>query len=76
MDKETEKVVLNLRWNLAACRVNRNMTQLEASEKLHMSIATLNGHENGKVKPSYAQLMAYSQLYGVPIEIIDSEVRN
>lgn len=22
MDKETEKVVLNLRWTLAACRVN------------------------------------------------------
>ena len=65
-----------LKWSLAACRVNEQMTQLEASEKLHMSIATLNGHENGKVKPSYAQLMAYSQLYGVPIGIIDCETRN
>lgn len=65
-----------LKWSLAACRVNAQMTQLEASEKLHMSIATLNGHENGKVKPSYAQLMAYSQLYGVPIDIIDCETRN
>ena len=65
-----------LKWSLAACRVNAQMTQLEASEKLHMSIATLNGHENEKVKPSYAQLMAYSQLYGVPIDIIDCETRN
>ena len=65
-----------LKWSLAACRVNAQMTQLEASEKLHMSIATLNGHENEKVKPSYAQLMAYSQLYGVPICIIDCETRN
>ena len=65
-----------LKWSLAACRVNAQMTQLEASEKLHMSIATLNGHENEKVKPSYAQLMAYSQLYGVPIGIIDYETRN
>lgn len=70
---ENEKT---LKWSLAACRVNAQMTQLEASEKLHMSIATLNGHENGKVKPSYAQLMAYSQLYGVPIDIIDCETRN
>lgn len=70
---ENEKT---LKWSLAACRVNAQMTQLEASEKLHMSIATLNGHENEKVKPSYAQLMAYSQLYGVPIDIIDCETRN
>lgn len=76
MDKETEKVVLNLRWTLAACRVNKNLTQEEAAEKLHMSPATLTNHEFGKVKPSYVQLLAYANLYEVPVEIIDSEVRD
>ena len=75
MDKETEKVVLNLRWTLAACRVNKNLTQEEA-EKLHMSPATLTNHERGKVNPSYVQLLAYANLYEVPVEIIDSEVRD
>lgn len=63
------------KWNLAACRTNMNMTQKEAAEKLHMSAATLIGHERGKVKPSYAQLIAYAQLYKVPIDIIDCETR-
>ena len=76
MDKETEKVVLNLRWTLAACRVNKNLTQEEAAEKLHMSPATLTNHERGIVKPSYVQLLAYANLYEVPVEIIDSEVRD
>lgn len=76
MDKETEKVVLNLRWTLAACRVNKNLTQEEAAEKLHMSPATLTNHELGKVKPSYVQLLAYANLYEVPVETIDSEVRD
>ena len=76
MDKETEKVVLNLRWTLAACRVNKNLTQEEAADKLHMSPATLTNHERGKVNPSYVQLLAYANLYEVPVEIIDSEVRD
>lgn len=76
MDKETEKVVLNLRWTLVACRVNKNLTQEEAAEKLHMSPATLTNHERGKVKPSYVQLLAYANLYEVPVKIINAEVRD
>ena len=68
--------VSNIKWNLAACRVNKGMTQTQAAEKLHMSAVTLNKHERGVVKPTYAQLMAYAQLYEVPIKIINSEVRN
>lgn len=76
MNKDTEKVILNLRWNLAACRVNKGLTQDQTAEKLHISAVTLNKHERGVIKPTYAQLIAYAQVYGVPIEIIDSEVRD
>ena len=76
MDKETEKVVLNIKWNLRACRVNANFTQQEAADKLHISVVTLNGHGNNRINPSYAQLLAYSVLYEVPIEIINAEVRD
>lgn len=64
-----------LKWKLAACRVNRDMTQTEAAEQMHISPATLIAHEKGKIKPTLAQLELYAKIYKVPAEIIDVECR-
>ncbi|RGI90168.1 XRE family transcriptional regulator [Blautia obeum] len=67
--------VSEIKWNLAACRVNAGLTQEEAAAKLHISPATIVAHERGKKNPTYAQLLAYAQIYNVPVEIINCEVR-
>ena len=64
------------KWNLRACRANANLTQQEVADALHVSVVTVNGHDNNRVKPSYAQLLAYSKVYDVPVEIIDAETRD
>ena len=61
--------VSEIKWNLAACRVNAGLTQEEAAAKLHISPATIVAHERGKKNPTYAQI------YNVPVEIINCEVR-
>lgn len=42
--------VNEIKWNLAACRVNAGLTQEEAAAKLHISPATIVAHERGKKK--------------------------
>ena len=37
--------VSEIKWNLAACRVNAGLTQEEAAAKLHISPATIVAHE-------------------------------
>lgn len=64
-----------LKWKLAACRVNAELTQTEAAEQMHISPATLIAHEKGKIKPTLAQLELYAKIYKVPVGIIDVECR-
>ena len=64
------------KWTLAACRVNAGLTQVAAAKQLHISTATLNAHENGKILPTHMQLMAYSQLYDVNLDVIKCKTRN
>ena len=61
---------------LESMQSERKLTQQEVADTLHVSVVTVNGHENNRVKPSYAQLLAYSKIYDVPVEIIDAETRD
>ena len=56
--------------SLAAARVNAKMTQEDVSRELHVAKQTIVNWENGKASPSFATLMALSDLYGIPIDCI------
>lgn len=64
-----------MKWKLAACRINRGLKQKEVAELMHTSNTTIVNHETGKVKPTIAQLKMYSQIYGIPEEDIDCDIR-
>ena len=55
---------------LAAARVNRHMSQKEAAEKLGISRELLIKIESGKREPKPYELLAFSQLYQVPMELL------
>ena len=42
---------------------------------MHTSNTTIVNHETGKVKPTIAQKKMYSEIYGVPEDDIDCEIR-
>ena len=50
---------------LKAARVNVNLTQKEAAEKLNISNKTLCSWENGETKPNLKYVDAICELYGV-----------
>lgn len=54
--------------SLAAARVNAGMTQDEAANKLNVNRNTIIKWESGKVIPRTPQLIALSQIYGVPLD--------
>lgn len=54
--------------SLAAARVNANLTQAEAAEKLGVDKNTIGRWESGKVIPRTPQLLAMSHVYGVSID--------
>ena len=56
--------------SLAAARVNADLTQDEAAEKLNINRSTIIKWESGKVTPRTPQLIALSQIYGVPLDRI------
>ena len=64
-----------MKWKLAACRINKGLKQKEVAELMHTSNTTIVNHETGKVKPTIAQLKMYSQIYGIPEEDIDCDIR-
>ena len=53
------------RISLAAARVNANLTQKEAAEKLNVSNKTLNSWEAGKSMPKADMIPKICDLYGV-----------
>ena len=59
-----------LQITLAAARVNAGMTQDEAATRLGVNRNTIIKWESGKVIPRTPQMMALSQVYGVPIDAI------
>lgn len=50
---------------LKACRVNKGLTQKQASEKLGVSPSTLFLWEKGKKFPNVEMIKAIEDLYGV-----------
>lgn len=55
--------------SLAAARVNAKMTQKEVAKKLKVSHVTVLRWEKGQATPSYAALLALSDLYDLPISV-------
>lgn len=56
--------------SLAAARVNANMTQAQAAERLNINKATLVNWEKGKSKISFEKLMNLCKLYDIPVDFI------
>lgn len=55
---------------LAAARVNANMTQQEAAEKLGISKATLANYESGRTVPDWDMVHKIGTVYKYPHEYI------
>ncbi len=51
---------------LKAARVNKGMTQAEASAKLGVSVATLQQYENGRTFPDVPIIKRIEDTYEVP----------
>ena len=56
--------------SLAAARVNANLTQRQAAERISIDKSTLSKWENGKTSPRADQLEQLCCLYGVSIDEI------
>lgn len=54
-----------MQWTLKTLRVNKNLTQEEASKKLGISPSTLSKWENYKSFPNAAEISKIEKLYGV-----------
>lgn len=56
--------------SLAAARVNANMTQKEAAERIGVTPQTIFNWEKGCSEPSIQQAIKLSEVYGIPIDQI------
>lgn len=56
---------------LKAARVNKELTQKEAAEKLGISDRTLSLWENGKCFPNVPQIAKIEKLYCIPYKDIN-----
>jgi DNA-binding XRE family transcriptional regulator len=57
--------------SLKAARVNANMTQEYAAEKLGLCKKTINRYETGAAIPPWNKAVEMGTLYGWPAEFID-----
>lgn len=51
--------------SLKAARVNAEMTQREAAERIGVDVSTVVSWENGKTSPKAVQLQRLCEVYGV-----------
>ncbi|MGX8728611.1 MAG: helix-turn-helix transcriptional regulator [Lachnospiraceae bacterium] len=56
---------------LKAARVNRGLSQKEAAEAVGRSKQTIINWENGTTGIRYRDLLALSELYGIPVEYLE-----
>jgi len=61
---------MNVRINLAACRVNAEKTQKEWAEMIGVSPSTVNNWESRKSAPDAIQLRKISEYSGIPMDFI------
>lgn len=59
-----------IKINLAAARVNANLTQEQAAEAVKVSRTTLINWEKGKTKIPFTSLVALCSIYDVPVDYI------
>ncbi len=59
-----------LKITLKAARVNAEMTQDEAAERMGKSKQTIVNWENGKAEIKYRDLIKLSKIYDMPVEYI------
>ena len=55
---------------LKAARVNADLTQDEAAERMGKSKQTIVNWENGKTPIKYVDLMKLSEIYSMPIQYL------
>lgn len=55
---------------LAAARVNAGLTQVKASEALHISKETLANYESGKTVPDWDMVRKIETVYNFPSDFI------
>ena len=60
----------DVRITYAAARVNKNMTQQEASKALNISLSTLINYETGKTIPNWENHNKMAKLYDLPVEMV------
>lgn len=60
--------------SLAAARVNADLSQQEASEKLNVTPKTLRGYEHGRVVIPSDKLRLAAELYNIPSDMIRLKV--
>jgi DNA-binding XRE family transcriptional regulator len=59
------------KWKLRACRVQAGYRQKAAAKLLGISEATLVSYETGRVAPNMEVGQKMSELYGIPMDLMD-----
>lgn len=63
--------ILDIKWNLRACRVQTGLTQKAVAEAIGVKLGAVEGWENGTLSPTMDQGLALSELYQIPLAFID-----
>lgn len=61
----------DMKWRLAACRVQAGYTQKEAAKELKVSEQTMIRWENGDSSPNMEKAQKLSELYQIPLAYMD-----
>lgn len=56
--------------SLKAARVNANLTQKQAAERLQVCLSTLQNYEAGRTVPDWEVVRRIEQVYGIPVDNI------
>lgn len=59
------------KWKLRACRVQAGLTQKEAAELIGVSEPSIVSYETGKSSPCMEIGQKLSEVYGIPMELMD-----
>lgn len=60
-----------MKWRLAACRVQAGYSQKEVAEIIGNCEKTIIDWENGKTAPKMEKAQMLSELYGIPLAYMD-----
>lgn len=66
IDSQNTRGVMNLQITLKAARMNVNLTQSEAAEKIGVTVDTIGNWERAKSFPNALQIRRIEEVYGIP----------